>query len=226
MRKEKESKAENSSKKVFDLTTRELRSEIRNLTLQVNQRIESYRKAVEEGSMNESKVVEKSINVVKESTSMRKVTGFLEEEYVVPSGYKGGEIGLGLSYKTKPELQKQLTALQRFMKNDINTPEGQQEWKQKTQQQYKAFKERYGDVSEEEYEEFFDTIKIIKNYLSDFGYEDYGGSLARAYVKAKSQGKRKFIRYIQEATKDVSGGKVTDVLDSVVAKLQKANEYN
>lgn len=207
---------------VFDLTTRQLRDEIRKRTATVNIRINEYREAIEEGKQKSNRIVEESIRKMKEASyTFNKETG----EIRIPKSKKG-EIGLGLTYKTKTELQRQLAGLRRFEERDIETPEGKRKSEEKTERQYKTFTDRYGDMSRDEYEDMIDTMNVVKNTLKDYGYEDYGGSYARTYTKANKEGKRKFARYIDQAKRESAGaGQTTeDILDRVAELLRENGE--
>lgn len=208
---------------VYEMTTRELRKHIREKTVEVNRRIKEYRDRIKEGTDKTNVQVEKSINILLESTAAprkNKLTGI--KEYNIPKGYKGGEIGLGLSYKTKGELQKQLSSLERFEKYDIFTPEGQREWSDKVRKQYETFIDRYNsNMTEEEYEDMINTMNIVKNTIKDYGYEDFGKELARTYAKASKGGKRKFIDYVNKAKQETTGRTVDDLLDYIADSMRK-----
>ena len=215
---------------VYDMTTRELRKEIRKRTAEINVRIMEYQEAVKQKIKKASKIVERGIERLKEASAFEKVvrnkkTGETKHTgiYYVPKGKKG-EIGLGLSYKSKAELQKQLAGLRRFETKDIETPQGQKEWSEKTEKQYETFRKRYRDISKEEYEEMIDTMNIVKNTIKDYGYEEFGGGYARAYVNANRQGRRKFAKYVEQAKRESSGKTTEDVLDRVNELLRENGE--
>lgn len=219
---------------VYDLTTRQLRDEIRKRTAQVNIRIAEYKEAVADGLQKASKVVEEGIRKLKEASAAekivkRKIDGKTKSVhtgvYYIPKGEKG-EIGLGLGYKTKSELQRQLAGLRRFEEKDIETPEGKRNWSDKVEKQYETFKKRYGDLSKEEYEDMIDTMNIVKNTLKDYGYEDFGGGYARMYSNSTKQGRRKFAKYVDQAKRESSGKTTEDVLDRVAELLRENNELN
>lgn len=220
MARKKKQKRDTRSKSVFDLTTRELRDEIRKRTAEVNITISEYRESVRKGIEKANQVVEDSIRKMREaSAGISKKTG----KVVVPKGRKG-EIGLGLTYKTKSELQRQLAGLRRFEEKDIYTPKGKEKWNEKTNKQYETFKNRYGDISREDYDDMIDTMNIVKNTLKDYGYEDFGGSYARTYTRANKEGKRKFARYVDQARRESSGKTTEDVLDRVAELLRENGE--
>ena len=220
MRRKKGTKRSTENLSVFDLTTRELRAEIRKRTESVNATINEYRNAVQLGIEKANQVVEDSIRKMREvSIDINKQTG----EIIEPKGRKG-EIGLGLTYKNKSELQRQLAGLRRFEEKDIYTPSGKEKWNEKTNRQYETFKNRYGDISRSEYDDMIDTMNIVKNTLKDYGYEDFGGSYARTYTRANKAGKRKFARYVDQARRESSGKTTEDVLDRVAELLRENGE--
>lgn len=220
MRRKKGMKRSTENLSVFDLTTRELREEIRKRTASVNATINEYRNAVQLGIEKSNQVVEDSIRKMREaSIDINKQTG----EIIEPKGRKG-EIGLGLTYKNKSELQRQLAGLRRFEEKDIYTPSGKEKWNEKTNRQYETFKNRYGDISRSEYDDMIDTMNIVKNTLKDYGYEDFGGSYARTYTRATKAGKRKFARYVDQARRESSGKTTEDVLDRVAELLRENGE--
>lgn len=234
MSKRKRESVDNTKRSVYDMTTRQLRDEIRKRTAQVNVRIAEYKEAVAKGVQKMSQVVEEGIRKLKEASASekivkRKVNGKTKSEhtgvYYIPKGEKG-EIGLGLGYKTKSELQRQLAGLRRFEEKDIETPEGRRQWSEKVEKQYETFRERYGDISREDYEDMIDTMNIVKNTLKDYGYEDFGGGYARMYNNATKQGKRKFAKYVDQAKRESSGKTTEDVLDRVAELLRENSEMN
>lgn len=220
MRRKKGMKRSTENLSVFDLTTRELREEIRKRTASVNATINEYRNAVQLGIEKANQVIEDSIRKMREAAiDINKQTG----EIIEPKGRKG-EIGLGLTYKNKSELQRQLAGLRRFEEKDIYTPSGKEKWNEKTNRQYETFKNRYGDISRSEYDDMIDTMNIVKNTLKDYGYEDFGGSYARTYTRANKAGKRKFARYVDQARRESSGKTTEDVLDRVAELLRENGE--
>lgn len=234
MRKKREENVQSTSdKSVFDLSTRELRNEIRRRTAEVNIRIAQYRESQKTYSEGEQKFIERTIESLKRATASEKIRTVKKDgkkkvvhtgNFYIPSGSKG-EIGLGLSYKSKKELERQLAALRRFEKNDISTPTGKEEWSDKMRRQYDTFRNRYNpNMSESEYESMIDTMNVVKESLKDYGYEDKGASLARTYAKANVQGRRKFVKYVEQAKKESSGRTVEDIIDTLTSILRKNGE--
>ena len=219
-------------KSIYDMSTRELRKEIRRRTAEANIRIAEYREAIQKGTQKASEFIEKTIQNLISNTSyskpIRNKEGKIESYQTMTPTSKKGEIGMGTSYKRKAELQKQLEGLRRFEKTDIETPEGKRHWNDKVEQQYKTFKERYGDISRDDYEDMIDTMNIVKNTLKDYGYEDNGTGYARLYNKSNARGKKKFARYVEQARNESAGGgkTVEDILDRVADLLRENDELS
>ena len=224
-KKEKNGQTTNTS----DLSTKQLRSEIRRLTIDVNERIREYR---EMGGA--TKYFEKMVNRLKYISSYtvkKKIYGEVETVKQVPRGYKGGEIGLGTSTKLKSELQQQLSALRNFIEKDEYSPKGVEEFNAKVNRQYETFKERYGEISKEDYLEMIDTMNLVKHALEGWGYGDtntnvhgvhLGASLAGKYVEATEEGRGKFLQYVEQAKKNSKGGSTEDLFDEL-AEIMKAD---
>lgn len=191
----------------YDLTIGELKKAIRYLTPRINIRISEYREEVEKGNWEESEIGNIAIETLKAN-----------------AGVKGtrGEIGLGLSGKNKPQLQKQFQELRRFENKDIFTPEGKREWDKKTEEQYNTFRANYNEnLTKEEYEEMIDTMNVIKHHLKDYGYEDIGTGIARQFAKTSGKNRKKFVDIVIKArdtaqAKDPNQGITSeDILDKL-----------
>lgn len=221
---------------VYDLTTRELRYEIRRRTATANRNIEQLRERDEFLSREE-----KMLSKVRESTYyVKRDTG----EIKIPKGRKG-EIGLGLTYKHKDELQEQLLQLRGFEEEtsykldvvirareraedngydwgdlyDLDIPDDI-EFSDKVQKQYDTYVDRYGYISKDEYLDMIDAFNNLKEALKNYGYESVGGSLAAKYAEASKTGKRKFSEYVNEARGLSKDGTVEDLIDNL-AELMK-----
>lgn len=221
----------NGTRSVFELTTRELRKEIRRLTIEVNERIRDYR--AEGGN---AEYFNRMVNRLKYVSSHNKKVTIDGEEHIiktVPRGYKGGEIGLGTSYKLKTELQEQLSSLHRFLEKDEYSPQGIEEFNEKVQRQYETFTENYGYITKEEYLEMIDTMNLVKESLKGYGYEDLmatgsmqgfslGASLANKYVEANERGRGTFLQYVEQAKKMSKGGTTEDLFDNLTEIMKTA----
>lgn len=188
------------SKNLYDLTTRELRKQIREKTKEVNARIFEYRLSDESHNIIETEI--KKLKTYA-GTTPKKV-----------------EIGVGnLSKRHKSELQRQLAGLERFIEKDIYTPQAIEQQEQRIQQSYETFKKRYADESftRSDFTYFVDTMNVIKNVTRDYGYENYGKELAELYGKANTKQREKFIDYVQTAVKQAKGTALTpeDIIDNI-----------
>lgn len=227
----KKEKQDAGTQSVFELTTRQLRKEIRRVTLEVNERIRDYR--AEGGN---AEYFNRMVNRLKYvSSHNRKMTIDGEEVVVktVPRGYKGGEIGLGTSYKLKTELQEQLSALRKFIEKDDYSPQGIEAFNEKTERQYETFVDNYGYITKEEYLEMIDTMNLVKESLKGYGYEDLmatgsmqgfslGASLANKYVEANERGRGTFLQYVEQAKKMSKGGTTEDLFDNLTEIMKTA----
>lgn len=187
------------------MKVKELKAEIRKLTVEVNTRIAEIKSSGEKVDSLFNKVVNR----------LKKYSG-------VNKGYKGGEIGLGLN-KSKGELESQLQELEAFKRKEWFSSTARKELQGKYKKAYETFANRYGDVTEEEWEYFATHIDDLKNYLKDFGYEDMGNSIARIYGEATSWGKWTLGDIVKSVGKSNLGqGKTSeDFIDALIEKLEK-----
>ena len=178
---------------------KELRSEIRKLTAEVNVRIAEYREAGKPVRAVEQKIKRlQSLSATKTGKGAR------------------GEIGLGLK-KSKLRLEVQKNALRNFLKFDMYSERAKKEKKSRAQ---KTFESRYGKMSETEFEQLYDTFDVLRNYLADFGYEAYGSSLAEQFSNANEHGKAKFVDYVRKAKDKSKTGTVEDFIDILAEEMR------
>lgn len=178
---------------------KELRSEIRKLTAEVNVRIAEYRE------MGKSvRAVEQQIKRLQSLSGTKTGKG------------ARGEIGLGLK-KSKIRLEVQKRALRNFLKFDMYSERVKKEKKSRAQ---KTFESRYGKMTEAEFDQLYDTFDILRNYLSDFGYEASGPSLAEQYANANEKGKLKFVDYVRIAKEKSKAGTVEDFIDVLAEEMR------
>lgn len=180
---------------VTEMSTRELRKEIRSITADINADIADYRERGKE----------------------TRYTNEMIERATLRAGTKSrrGEIGLGLSRKLKGALQVQLAGLRR-LKKEFDRPKERAE---KEVSGYKSFVKRFGHITHGQYQDFIDMADIIKSELEGWGYEDFGGSIAQAY--ADSNDKINFVDYLKEAKKRAAGGTPEDVVDRLKDVLKE-----
>lgn len=194
------------SENLYNLTTRELKKQIREKTKEVNARVFEYRLSGE------------SHNIIE--TEIRKLKSYAG---TTPKKY---EIGVGnLSKRHKSELQRQLAGLERFIAKDVYTPAGLEEHDLLVQKQYETFVKRYADetFTREDYTYFVDTMNVIKNVTKNYGYENYGKELAEMYGKANTNQRQKFVDYVQIAVKQAKGTALTpeDIIDNINEMMKK-----
>ena len=178
---------------------KELRSEIRKLTAEVNVRIAEYRE-----TGKPVRAVERQIKRLQRLAGTKTGTG------------ARGEIGLGLK-KSKILLEVQKNALRNFLKFDMYSEKAKQEKKSRSQI---TFEERYGKMSEIEFDQLYDTFDVLRNYLADFGYEAYGASLTEQYANANEHGKLKFADYVRIAKEKSKTGTIEDFIDVLAEEMR------
>lgn len=186
------------------MKVKELKTEIRKLTEEVNTRIAEI---IHSGEKVDS-LFNRAVN------RLKKYSG-------VTRGYKGGEIGLGLN-KNKSELESQLQELEAFKRKEWFSSVARKELEGRHKKAYETFVNRYGDVTEEEWEYFATHIDDLKNYLKDFGYEDMGNSIARIYGEATPLGKQTLGDIVKSVGKSYLGHGMTseDFIDALVEELE------
>jgi hypothetical protein len=157
------------------MTTRELRTFIRQATPYINQQY---------------------LTIGVEPAELKKDYPLLDyqREKLIQLGtgkeYKGG-IGMGLTYKTKPELVAQARALAEAMRLfDSGTEIMTTETAEKENRAYNTFlRNRPGmEMSETEFHNFVETLGAIgKHIFDEFGYEDFIEVYDEAIQNGKNQ---------------------------------------
>ena len=178
---------------------KDLRSEIRKLTAEVNVRIAEYRE-----SGKSVRAVEQQIKKLQRLSDTKTGKG------------ARGEIGLGLK-KSKLRLEVQKNALRNFLKFDMYSEKAKKEKKSRSQ---KTFEKRYGKMSESDFEQLYDTFDVLRNYLADFGYEALGPSLAEQFDNANGHGKAKFVDYVRRAKEKSKTGTIEDFIDVLAEEMR------
>lgn len=178
---------------------KELRSEIRKLTAEVNVRIAEYR---EMGKP--VRAVEQQIKRLQSLSGTKTGKG------------ARGDIGLGLK-KSKLRLELQKNALRNFLKFDMYSEKAKKKKKSRAQ---KTFESRYGKMTKVDFDQLYDTFDILRNYLSDFGYEALGPSLAEQFSNANEHGKAKFVDYVRRAKEKSKTGTVEDFIDVLAEEMR------
>ena len=180
-------------------TVKDLHSEIRKLTAEVNVRIGEYRE-----SGKSVRAVEQQIKRLQSLSGTKTGKG------------ARGEIGLGLK-KSKLRLEVQKKALRNFLKFDMYSERARKKKKSRSQ---KVFEKRYGKMSESDFEQLYDTFDVLRNYLADFGYEASGSSLAEQYANANEKGKLKFVDYVRIAKEKSKTGTIEDFIDVLAEEMR------
>lgn len=196
---------------VIDLTTRELREEIRYLTNKANLKIFEYRQDVARGKKKESKTGEILIEQLKKLGGSGRV-------------YRGEEIGKHLTYKTKTQLQGQLARLRRFDEKEDFTPSFTKKQEQAFDKAYETFNENHSGykLSKDEYQDFINTINDIRQVLPDGIYEDTGQTLSDLYKQANTDKRENFSDIVLDVYNNTKGQGLSteDLLDRVAERLQ------
>lgn len=151
-------------------TVKEIKNSIRELTNEINERKDSY-------TENRSRVFQKMLNKIKaggQDTKFRKAG----TEGDVSYGFS--RFGKKLTKKELLEREKDLSA---FIKSDIYSPVGRKKFEERGNKSYQTFKELYGDIDVEDWQEFYENIDNLMHTLSDWKYEDVGGDFALQYVQ-------------------------------------------
>lgn len=196
---------------VIDLTTRELREEIRYLTNQANLKIFEYRQDVKSGKIKESKVGEILINQLKKSGGSGRL-------------YHGEEIGKHLTYKTKNQLQIQLAKLRRFNDREDFTSDYYKKQEEKFNKSYETFNKNHkgNTFSKEDYKQFIDMIQDIKQVLPESIYEEITQTLSDLYKQASDEKRQNFSDIVLDVYNNTKGQGLSteDLLDRIAERLQ------
>ena len=190
------------------MTVKELKEGIRRLTRSVNEKIAEYR---ERNLTN--RFFDRQLERLKQATSYVR-----NSQRRVPKG-RTGELGLGFSGKVKTDLERQYRELEAFNTKEWRSTAAERERSAKADKAYKTFKRRYGEISFDEWEDLVYMMDDVKNYIADFGYEDIGGSVARAYVENRN--KKNFLQQIRTTANRVKGQGITpeDFIDELTEVL-------
>lgn len=191
------------------MTVREIRARIRQLTSAINETIREFRSKGKEDTF-----FNKAVSQLKAETAY---VNYKTGKVSVPRSRTDGELGLGFKNKRKAELEKQLFELEAFDKKEWFSSKATKERSERAKKAYKTFTDRYGDVSWEEWEDFIEIMNDVGSVLVTYGYEDIGGSIARAYAESNSEGKKKFKDYINKNMDTLKGQRFTpeDFIDSL-----------
>lgn len=197
-------------KSVFQMTTRELRAYIKELTPEVNERYKSYKEALTAGAMTDKPILEERYSrLVSFGTGKETKRG----------------VGLGLTYKNKPELIQQARALEEFITLDIWTPAAQAEEETETKKAYESFKQSYllknATATTLNYEEYKDLTEVF-GALGSHIVDEFGAyNITKLYEEEDENQRRDLVHDIIEIKKESKGAGWTkeDLIDALREKL-------
>lgn len=197
-------------KSVFQMTTRELRAYIKELTPEVNERYKSYEEALTAGAMTDKPILEeRRARLVALGTGKETKRG----------------VGLGLTYKNKPELIHQARALEEFISLDVWSPAAQEEEETETKKAYESFKQSYllknATATTLNYEEYKDLTEVF-GALGSHIVDEFGAyNITKLYEEEDEDQRRNLVHDINEINKESKGAGWTkeDLIDALREKL-------
>ena len=194
-----------------DKTVKELQSEIRDLTKQVNTRVASIKLTREL-----PKDVEQAVNYMKRLSGVN--TG------VDRTTRAKQEIGLGLKGKKKAELILQARELSSFLRWDIESEEGLRQLEAREKSEWESFEKNHPDWNYEEWRKFVEVSGALgSDIINKFGSE----TIASDFLKrtrtnnAESTDGDKYIKAMMDAIKESEGAGLsqTELVDLLRDKL-------
>ena len=144
-------------------TVKELRKYIRETTARINLNIREYR----ESGKKMPRAYEKQIQRLQRLSGVKK-----------PSR---GEIGVGVDRKRKAELLRQAGALKAFDAYDSFSPRAAREAERKYKKSYEAFKQNYGDISFDKWEQLVDIYGTLDSAIVNI----YGSEQIKELVQTE-----------------------------------------
>lgn len=178
-----------------DKTVKELQSEIRDLTKQVNTRVASIKLTREL-----PKDVEQAVNYMKRLSGVK--TG------VDKTTRAKQEIGLGLKGKRKTELILQARELSSFLRWDIESEEGLRQLESREKTEWETFERNHPGWSYEDWRKFVEVSGALgSDIINKFGSE----TIASDFLKrirtndVESTDGDKYIKAMMDAIKESDG---------------------
>lgn len=178
-----------------DKTVKELQSEIRDLTKQVNTRVASIKLTREL-----PKDVEQAVNYMKRLSGVK--TG------VDKTTRAKQEIGLGLKGKSKAELILQARELSSFLRWDIESEEGLRQLESREKTEWETFERNHPGWSYEDWRKFVEVSGALgSDIINKFGSE----TIASDFLKrirtndVESTDGDKYIKAMMDAIKESDG---------------------
>lgn len=194
-----------------DKTVKELQSEIRDLTKQVNTRVASIKLTREL-----PKDVEQAVNYMKRLSGVK--TG------VDKTTRAKQEIGLGLKGKSKAELILQARELSSFLRWDIESEEGLRQLESREKTEWETFERNHPGWSYEDWRKFVEVSGALgSDIINKFGSE----TIASDFLKrirtndVESTDGDKYIKTMMDAIKESEGAGLsqTELVDLLRDKL-------
>ena len=194
-----------------DKTVKELQSEIRDLTKQVNTRVASIKLTREL-----PKDVEQAVNYMKRLSGVK--TG------VDKTTRAKQEIGLGLKGKKKTELILQARELSSFLRWDIESEEGLRQLEAREKTEWESFEKNHPGWTYEDWRKFVEVSGALgSDIINKFGSE----TIASDFLKrirtndVESTDGDKYIKAMMDAIKESEGAGLsqTELVDLLRDKL-------
>ena len=194
-----------------DKTVKELQSEIRDLTKQVNTRVASIKLTREL-----PKDVEQAVNYMKRLSGVK--TG------VDKTTRAKQEIGLGLKGKKKTELILQARELSSFLRWDIESEEGLRQLEAREKTEWESFEKNHPGWMYEDWRKFVEVSGALgSDIINKFGSE----TIASDFLKRirtndiESTDGDKYIKAMMDAIKESEGAGLsqTELVDLLRDKL-------
>ena len=194
-----------------DKTVKELQSEIRELTKQVNIRVASIKLTREL-----PKDVEQAVNYMKRLSGVK--TG------VDKTTRANQEIGIGLKGKKKTELILQARELSSFLRWDIESEEGLRQLEAREKTEWESFEKNHPGWTYEDWRKFVEVSGALgSDIINKFGSE----TIASDFLKrirtndVESTDGDKYIKAMMDAIKESEGAGLsqTELVDLLRDKL-------
>ena len=194
-----------------DKTVKELQSEIRELTKQVNTRVASIKLTREL-----PKDVEQAVNYMKRLSGVK--TG------VDRTTRAKQEIGLGLKGKSKAELILQARELSSFLRWDIESEEGLRQLEAREKSEWESFEKNHPGWSYEEWRKFVEVSGALgSDIINKFGSETIASDFLKRIRNndVELTDGDKYIKVMMDSIKESEGAGLsqTELVDLLRDKL-------
>lgn len=194
-----------------DKTVKELQSEIRELTKQVNTRVASIKLTREL-----PKDVEQAVNYMKRLSGVK--TG------VDKTTRAKQEIGLGFTGKSKKELILQARELSSFLRWDIESEEGLRQLEAREKSEWESFEKNHPGWTYEDWRKFVEVSGALgSDIINKFGSETIASDFLKRIRNndVESTDGDKYIKAMMDAIKESEGAGLsqTELVDLLRDKL-------